>query len=221
MDSITTPIMAQIKFNNICMSFPDKLLFTNVNGSVSSGECLALTGPNGSGKSTMIKILARLLRQSSGEVSITLNAKNASDTAYRSAIGMIAPYLEYYNMLTGLENIALFSQLRGKAYCGRQALNLLDKVDLRSNADRLTQTYSTGMKQRLKWAVLAMADPPIWLLDEPFAYLDDYGRTLVLEMLTDAQNRQRAIVIATNDAKEAKLAQTVLTLVKSGTFIAR
>lgn len=90
---------------------------------------------------------------------------------------------------------------------------VLDRVGLSRAADALVRTYSSGMKKRLGLGRLLLLDPALWLLDEPYAALDEAGKELVDEALARAKERGRTVLLASHDHERSKrLADAVLEL---------
>ncbi|HWR05263.1 ABC transporter ATP-binding protein [Sporomusa sp.] len=189
-----------LKIDNISKRFGERLLFSNISAAVASGQCLAVTGDNGSGKSTLLKIIAGLVRPSTGRINLTVDNSPGEQTAYT---GLISPDIAMYAALTGIENIIFWTKLRGRACSSAEAGNLCCQVGIGSAGCDLAATYSTGMRQRLKLAVIKAINPPVWLLDEPSSNLDAGGRIMVKELIADAVRQNIAIILATNEGEEA------------------
>lgn len=197
--------------DQIGKKFGHRLLFANLRAEVASGQCLTVTGPNGSGKSTLLKIIAGLVRPSSGQIRLT-PANGRPLRAPGAYTGLVSPDLAMYGALTGMENIIFWAKLRGIACSQAEAGRLCRRLGLGGAGDERVAAYSTGMRQRLKLAVLAAINPPLWLLDEPSSNLDAGGRTLVQELIAGAARQQAAIVLATNEAEEARYGNTKIEL---------
>jgi len=178
------------------------LLFRRMSFAVEGGESLAITGANGSGKSTLLRILAGVLTPRAGRVELSSEGTPIPDGGRPLHVGLVAPYLSAYDDLTARENIAFLARARGLSPDGR-ADRLLERVGLGDRKDDLVRTFSSGMKQRVKYAAAMLAEPAVLLLDEPSANLDVAG----IEMVEDAMQWQldagRILIVATNVAAEA------------------
>ncbi|MGC8874977.1 MAG: heme ABC exporter ATP-binding protein CcmA [Chloroflexia bacterium] len=182
-----------------------------VEAQVESGEVLVVAGRNGSGKSTLLRIIAGLTRPSSGTVVLYENGRILSPEERRSRIGLVAVDVALYGELTARENLAFFARVRGQTLLPKEALRLLAEVGLAGREDDLVLTYSSGMRQRLKYACALLHRPPVLLLDEPGANLDASGTEMVERIL--AQQRQRGLVVlATNDPREVAWGDRVVRL---------
>ncbi len=185
--------------------FGARLLFDDLNLRVSTGQSLAVVGPNGSGKSTLLQILAGLQRGSRGEVHWRSDDEPLTNDTLRSQIGFVAPYLNLYDQLTADENLKFFATVSGGRISGKQIDRLLEAVGLQGRRDDPVGEYSSGMKQRLKYAVALSAEPGYLFLDEPTANLDEDGKVMV-DRVIEQQRETAVIVLATNEPSEYELA---------------
>ena len=165
------------------------------------GDRLAILGHNGSGKSTLLRLLAGLLSPSEGKV-----APPEGDP--RTALGYAALEMALYASLTVEEHLRLAARLRG---CDPRADELLESVNLAYARSLPAGQLSTGMKARLKLAMAVQPRPAVLLLDEPGAALDEEGKEIVRK-LADEQTQRGALVVATNDPQERRLATHELVL---------
>ena len=208
-------IKMHIVVENVGKRFGDRWLFEHINVKILPGQCLGITGHNGSGKSTLLKIVAGLIRPSQGRVRFFSNDSHQEINLKEglAGIGLVAPDMSMYTALTGLENILFWTKVRGISYSPGEAANFCLQLGLdRIAAGQQVQTYSTGMRQRLKLAVLAAINPAIWLLDEPSTNLDNNGKALVGELVASAVRRKAAVLLATNELEEAGYASTTVEL---------
>ncbi|MCL1872824.1 MAG: ABC transporter ATP-binding protein [Clostridiales bacterium] len=202
-----------ITLNDVSKRFGTKTLFSSLDCTVSSGECLVVTGRNGSGKSTLLKIIARLLKPSSGRVEIradkTLLRHFEQSLPY---IGLISPELAFYDQLTGGENIGLLARARGLEPVREDISRALRAVNLENFSNKYLATYSTGMIQRLRFALLSLIDPPIWLIDEGLSNLDSDGQAMVLALIEARLKQGHLIAMATNGQSEVAYASQIIAL---------
>lgn len=201
----------KIAIDNIGKIFGKKLLFSEISTEIDSGQCLAITGRNGSGKSTLIKIIAGLIRPSAGQISFILDNKIVLKDRI-NYIGMVSMDMAMYTALTAIENILFWTKVRGVACSRRQAEELCCQVGLCTAGGDPVSTYSTGMRQRLKLAVIKAVNPPVWLLDEPSSNLDENGRNLVNQMIANAVRQNRVVIIASNEVGEVQYATNKIEL---------
>lgn len=202
-----------VELIDIKKRFGSKVLFSGLNCSIQPGDCLEISGKNGSGKSTLLKIIAGLSRPNAGMVQICLNGMEVAEPDRNRLIGMVSPEVIMYNELTGIENIRFFTQIRGLAVPDGAIDQCCEMVGLSHYRHNLTKVYSTGMKQRLKLAVILAIQPALWLLDEPASNLDAEGRTVLAETIRFALGYGATVVIASNETWEAPYAKQKITLV--------
>jgi ABC-2 type transport system ATP-binding protein len=171
---------------------------------IARGEIYALLGPNGAGKSTTINMLTTLIRPDSGSIHINgADVATAAD-AVRSVIGVTFQDLVLDRDLTGRECLDFAGRLYGIAARERaQRISaILERVDLTAAADRLTGTYSGGMKRRLELARCLMMQPLVLFLDEPTQGLDPQNRAQIWEYINDLRRSQGMTVLLTTHAMD-------------------
>lgn len=176
-------------------------LFRDLSFEVERGQRLAILGHNGSGKSTLLRLLAGLLTPSEGRVV-------PPEGDLRHAVGYAALEMALYAPLTVDEHLQLSADLRG---CDARSDELLGMVNLAYARDLPAGQLSTGMKARLKLAMAIQPRPSVLLLDEPGAALDEEGRDLV-RRIAEEQTARGALIVATNDPTERRLATHELEL---------
>jgi heme exporter protein A len=174
------------------------------------GETLAVTGVNGSGKSTLLRILAGVMRPSKGTVSMINQGQPVSVETHSLCTGLVAPYLNVYDGFTARENLHFLAQARRLPDALQRIEEVLERVSLTPRADDLVGTYSSGMKQRVKYAAALLAEPLLLLLDEPSANLDAAGLDMVERVMTYQRDAGRLLVVATNIAAEAERGDRVI-----------
>ena len=195
--------MVRLALVGLGKRFGRRRVFENLDVEVGHGEALVVTGPNGSGKSTLLLVIAGLLRPTRGRVVASLDGMPLAFEDRREWLGMVAPDLTLYAELTALENLHFFETIRGRRPEETSLLALLDRVGLKGRGRDRVGTFSSGMRQRLKYAFALAHAPMILLLDEPTANLDISGVSMVEEVI--AEQRQRGVlVLATNEPEEVR-----------------
>lgn len=194
--------------------FNRRTVFEDISFEMKSGEVLSITGPNGSGKSTVSKIICGLLTPTSGEIAIMKDGKRIERDDIHEHVGFVAPYLELYGEFTALENLQLETRARGlKLKNGEELHEILSLVGLFNRRNDEVRSFSSGMKQRLKYAAALIHDPDLIVLDEPTANLDAAGNEMVFE-LVEKLRKEKIVVLATNDEREAALGNVRVVLQK-------
>ncbi len=207
--------MIEIVFTDVGMAFGAHQLWQHLDAAISGGVT-AVTGANGSGKSTFLRLAARLLRPSAGEVVTRQDGQLLTAAAYSQLWGLDAPECQCYPELTAVENVRFAGSMRGRTLADDRIEECLQRVGLPQAAIRderyYVRSFSTGMRQRLKLALLLAVDPAVWLLDEPGANLDASGRAMVLDIARTAARQGHIVLLATNEAKEAEAADELINL---------
>ncbi|MEQ8790374.1 MAG: ABC transporter ATP-binding protein [Pirellulaceae bacterium] len=141
-----------------------------------------LLGPNGSGKSTFIKVLLGLVRITSGGGRILGMTVGRQTRQIRHCIGYMPEDDCYIAGMTGVESVQFVARLSGlpSIEALRRSHEILDFCDAGQERYRAVETFSTGMRQKLKFAQAIVHDPPLIILDEPTSGLDPQERQAML-----------------------------------------
>jgi len=190
----------------ISRHFDNRKVLSEIDLDLTIGQSLAITGPNGSGKSTLIQIMLGLLRPTKGDVQwLNDDGQSLTQTEFGRLVGFVSPYLSLYDQLTAEENIKFFASVCGTNITGKKINELLIQMGLEGRGGDLVGEYSSGMKQRLKYAVAVLSDPPFLFFDEPTSNLDEQGQQVVIDLIEQYRSKS-IIVIATNETREYELA---------------
>ena len=180
------------------------------------GEFLCLFGPNGAGKSTLLKIIATLLRPSSGQIKVLDYDLKEQPEQYRRQLGMVSHQSFLYQDLTVLENLEFYATLYGVEQPRERALKLLNQVNLADRSDMLAANLSRGMQQRLSIARALVNDPELLLLDEPYTGLDEYAASVLRDQLQLLHDRKRTIIMVTHNLRRGMESATRLGILTRG-----
>jgi heme exporter protein A len=203
--------MISLEVKNMGKRFGRREVFDQINFSLKEKSSLVITGRNGSGKTTLLKILCGLVRPTNGEISIKTGGRKVDREERKYLLGVVMPDLELYGELTALENLLFLSRIRGQGF-GRDVLKeKIQQAGLAGREEDLVATFSSGMKQRLKYALALLFDPRILLLDEPTANLDEEGIILV-DRIVSRQREKGILIIATNEKTDLKYGDQILRL---------
>jgi heme exporter protein A len=181
----------RIMAENLSCERGGRLVFSNQNFALGSGEFLQLTGSNGSGKSSLLRLLACLSEPSLGKITL-------ADGAPELTLGQQAHYIAHSDAsksaLTVTENLRFWSDFLG----GGDLTRALDSVNLSPLADYPVALLSAGQKRRLALARLALVPRAIWLLDEPSVGLDEASQKLLVTLMSNHLKAEGLIVAATH-----------------------
>lgn len=181
-----------------------RIVFKNLDFSLESGSVAAVLGANGAGKSTLLKIVAGLVRPTVGQVVWSDAQGEICGEKLKWLCGLAAPDAPVYRELTAGENLEFFACARGLSWNSDVIEAHLEKFALRARRHDLAGDLSSGLRARLQLAVAMLHQPPILLLDEPSANLDEAGRELLRRVLDEQRTRGLALV-ATNDTRDLEL----------------
>lgn len=176
----------------------NQLVLCGVDLEVAPGRLVVLRGGNGAGKTTLLKVLATRLRPTGGRARLFGFDVLKDQADVRRRMGMLSVMGGSYPVLSARENLQMAADLSGKAR--EQVEPLLQVVGLTDAADKYVRTFSSGMKKRLGLARLMLIDPDLWLLDEPYAALDDAGKQLVDKVVIGARERGRTLLMASHES---------------------
>jgi NitT/TauT family transport system ATP-binding protein len=171
---------------------------------VRPGEFLSIIGPSGCGKSTLLRLVAGLLSVQHGEVMIDGAPPRAAQRD--KALGIVFQDPALLPWRTVEANIRLPLELNRAGRTGERVAELLDLVGLRGFGRYYPHQLSGGMQQRVALARALATDPPLLLMDEPFAALDDITRTeLRLELCRITEQTGKTVLFVTHSVAEAVL----------------
>jgi len=203
--------MYQLTATELSHRFGARRVFAEIGFDVMTGRSMVVTGPNGSGKSTLLMVLLGLLEPSRGQVSYWADGSRLSADEFRRRCLLVAPYQSLYDQLTAEENLKFFASLRDLSPTGKELSEVLARVGLEGRGDDRVDEYSSGMKQRLKLALVLALRPVFLFLDEPSTNLDESGKLVMRQVINDVR-AQSVLVVATNEADEVALAEQEVSL---------
>jgi ABC-2 type transport system ATP-binding protein len=181
------PTPAALEASHIGKSYGAREAVADVSFTVGRGEVFGFLGPNGAGKTTTIRMLVGLIRPSAGRVRVAGEDVVARREAALRRLGCIVESPDFYEFLTGRENLCHFARMIDAAALARVD-ELADLVRVRERLDDRVATYSLGMRQRLGIAQALLGAPDVLVLDEPANGLDPAGLhelRLLLRRLAD------------------------------------
>jgi ABC-2 type transport system ATP-binding protein len=160
-----------------------------------------LLGPNGAGKTTLIKVVLGLVRVTGGSGQVLGYEIGRESRAIRNQVGYMPEDDCYIAKLSGVEMVRLAARLSGlpSVEALRRAHEILDFCGMEQERYRDTDTYSTGMRQKLKFALAVVHDPPLLILDEPTSGLDPAEREVMLGRIkTLSDESEKAVLLSTH-----------------------
>lgn len=187
-----------------------KIILSEINLSISTGERIAVVGPNGAGKSSLLRVLASA-SPFSGQRKAMINL--------RLAMVFQKPYVMRFHLQT---QIALSLWWRGNSWvlAKQKALLALEKVGLLDQRHQSGRSLSGGQQQRLALARAWIGEPQLWLLDEPTASLDSHSKREIEQLMMDfSMHPQTSLVLVSHQLSQVKKLATRVIFVDKGKII--
>ncbi|GAB4299424.1 MAG: heme ABC exporter ATP-binding protein CcmA [Ignavibacteriaceae bacterium] len=194
-------------------NFGRRLIFENLNFSFNTAGVYGISGPNGSGKSTLVKMIAGLLSPTSGEINHKANDRTIIPEELHKYIGFASPYLILYEEFSAQENLNLVANIRKINPDWKFIDELLSHFLLIDRKNDLVKSYSSGMKQRLKFVFALLHNPRLLILDEPTSNLDDAGKEIVYKLIEEISNNS-IVIVASNEKSDLEICREIILLEK-------
>ena len=205
--------LTTIELYNLFLKYGHNYILKDINLVVNQGKIVTLQGSNGTGKTTLLKIISTKLKPSKGKGKVFTYDLHKEAHKIRQKVAYLSVLGGSYNVLSALENLQLASKLYNKSLSLKTLETHLDEVGLLHTKNKLVRTFSSGMKKRLAVARLLLADASLWLLDEPYAALDEEGRLLIDTLLVHARDEGKAVIMASHELERStQLADATLRL---------
>ena len=202
---------------------PDIKAVDGIDLEIPEGQVFGFLGQNGSGKTTTVRMLATLLKPTSGTAMVAGLDVLADPQAVRRRVGVAMQEVGLDEMQSGRELMTLQARLFGVpgAVAKKRVAELLDIVTLSDAADRPIKTYSGGMKRRLDLACALVHEPRIIFLDEPTTGLDPITRETVWRYVQDLNQRGVTFFLTTQYLEEADRLTHDIAIMDAGKIVAQ
>jgi len=211
-----------IEATGITKSYDNHTILKDINLRVKKGTIFAVLGPNGAGKTTTVRILSTLAKMSGGQATVGGHDLRTDVKAIRSKISLTGQYAAVDEKLTGRENMYMIGELCGISQKETKKITqqLLEQFDLLDDADKISATYSGGMRRKLDLAMSLINSPEIIFLDEPTTGLDPRSRKAMWEIISDLRKKGVTIFLTTQYLEEADQLADAVVVIDDGIIVA-
>ncbi|MFR4948535.1 ATP-binding cassette domain-containing protein [Thomasclavelia spiroformis] len=212
-----------LRVENLTKKFKKVTAVDNVSFEVNPGEIIGLLGENGAGKTTTLRMLATMLKPTSGNA--TIDGYNIIDNPnkIRERIGILfGGDVALYDRLTGRENMIYFAKLNGMSDLeANQAVNkIASELEISDYIDRPVGKYSRGMKQKVSLARSIIHQPDVMLFDEPSTGLDVLSSKLIHDFILKCKKDNKAIVFSSHNMYETEKLCDRIIIIHKGKIVA-
>jgi ABC-2 type transport system ATP-binding protein len=211
-----------IEASGLTKRFGTTVALAGLDLAVPRGSILGVLGPNGAGKTTAVRILTTLTRPDSGTATVAGFDVVREPASVQRRIGVTGQDATLDELLTGRQNLIMIARLGGLARreARARAADLLDQFELTHAADRVTKTYSGGMRRRLDLAAGILTHPPVLFLDEPTTGLDPTSRARMWDVIRGLVADGTTLLLTTQYLDEADELADRIVVIDHGRAIA-
>ena len=207
--------MDAVLLNSVHKSFGEVLAVNNLSVKVPTGSIYGFLGPNGAGKTTTLRMIMNIIRPDSGSIEIF---GNSSVEQTKARIGYMPEERGLYRKMAVNKVLAYFGAIKGMPAdeLTRSVPHWLDRVDLTNWASKKVEELSRGMHQKLQFAVTAINEPELLILDEPFAGLDPINTDLLKAIMLEMRDEGKTVIFSTHVMHEAEKVCDSILLINKG-----
>lgn len=209
-----------LKIDHLTGGYAGIPVIKDINLEIKPGEALGLIGLNGAGKSTTIKHILGLLRPQKGEISVNGIDLNKNPSAFKKQVSYIPEMPVLYPELTLKEHLELtiLSYNLDKKKAKKTAKELLEQFRLDDKLDWLPIHFSKGMKQKVMIVTAFLADTQLMVIDEPFTGLDPLAVANLIDLIKQAVDNGKMILMSTHILADAEQAIVNYAVLNNGTI---
>jgi ABC-2 type transport system ATP-binding protein len=211
----TTEKEIVIKAEKLTKKFGDFIATNEISFEVYKGEIFGFLGANGAGKTTAMKMLIGISKPSYGKAQVAGFDVYKQTEKIKKNIGYMSQKFSLYEDLTISENIQLFGGIYGlsDSEIETKSSNLINKLNLQNEADKLVNSLPLGWKQKLSFSIAVLHDPKIVFLDEPTGGVDPITRRQFWDMIYEAAHHGITVFVTTHYMDEAEYCDRVSIMV--------
>ncbi|WP_102401760.1 ABC transporter ATP-binding protein [Haloimpatiens massiliensis] len=211
-----------LKVNNLCKKFGRFTAVDNLTFHVPEGEIFGFVGPNGAGKTTTMKIVAGLLKETSGQVYVDGVDALSDYREVKEHIGYMPDFFGVYDNLKVSEYLDFYASIYDIYGVEKDKIcdDLLELVDLSNKKGEYVDSLSRGMKQRLCLARSLIHNPKLLILDEPASGMDPRARFEMKEILKSLRDMGKTVIISSHILSELSEICTSIGIIDKGKMVA-
>ena len=216
-----------IEFENVSLSYGERLILDNINFKINEGQIFGMLGPNGVGKSTIFNLITGLIKPKNGKIKIQGQEVNNYPVYLRTKkfkVGYVPQYGGFFNELSLYNNLKAISEIviANKNYRNDRINYLISKFDLDNLKDIKAKFLSGGQKKKLVIALSLLSEPKVLLLDECFAALDVLTIRMLQQTIVNLQEETKiTICICDHQARDLLACVDVAMILSNGKVIAQ
>ena len=208
-----------IEIKKLTKQADNKRILRGVDLSIKKGETVAILGPNGAGKSTLLKVLATLIKPTSGRVVINEMDLKKNHIQIKKIMGYLPHSSLLYDHYSPLENLVFFGNIYDVKNVEQRAVELVKEVVLSFFLNEPVKNFSRGMIQRIAIARAIVHEPEILLLDEPHTGLDQGAISILNNVILSMKQKGTTTLMVTHDFKQAAEICDRIIIVKNGKIV--
>lgn len=208
-----------IEIKKLTKQADNKLILHGVDLSIHKGETVGILGPNGAGKSTLLKVLASLIKPTSGMIKINGLDLKKDSLEIKKLLGYLPHSSLLYDHYSPLENLVFFGNIYGVKNVEQKAAELVKEVGLSFFLNEPVKNFSRGMIQRIAIARAIIHEPEVLLLDEPHTGLDQGAIAILNNVILSMKEKGTTTLMVTHDFKQAAEICDRIVIVKNGKIV--
>lgn len=210
----------KLTLENISKKYKDQTALENINVELQSGQLIGLIGKNGAGKTTLIKLIATIIKPTSGHILLDNQDIIRNPNIMRNVIGYLPQEVSVYPNLTAYEYLNYIASIKGmsKQEAEIQIKNLLSCFHLEYAKNKRLSSYSGGMKQRVGIICALLGNPQVIVIDEPTTGLDPEERITVRNVLSRLA-KERIVILSTHIVSDIEAVASRILMLQHGSLI--
>ncbi len=194
----------------------------NISLQVDAGEIVGILGPNGAGKTTLLRMMSKLMKPTSGTVSIRIGQTEISDAVeVKRHIGYLSNNTKLYGRLSARELLQMLGVLYGlsESDTAKRIVKISEILSMDSFLDNRIEKLSTGQTQRASIARCLVHDPKVYIFDEPTLGLDIISSASIIDFMKRERERGKTVLYSTHYMEEAEYLCDRIVMIHQGRII--